>query len=114
MASDQTTNRLFEKLDELKDDLHDVSERLARVEENQQSHYKDNDNQHNQMVSNIAEMKTEVHEVAERIDEVESALDKRSGEHKVFGGIWHLVITLIAGGGLVTIGGIIAKLIGIF
>ena len=112
--TDHTKIRIFEKLDEFGKDLSDVSERLARVEENQKSHYRDNDQQHNVMVSNIAEVKTSVDNVMARVDEVESILDQRSGQHGVFGNIWQLVLALVGGGILVTIGGIIAKAIGIF
>ena len=112
--SENTKSRIFDKLDEVKDEMHDVSERLARVEENQKSHYKDNDQQHNVMVSNIAEVKEKVDLTANRIDEVESLLDKREGQHGVFGNIWQLVLAVIGGGILVTVGGIIAKAIGIF
>ena len=112
--TDHTKIRIFEKLDDLDDKIGDVSERLARVEENQKSHYRDNDQQHNTMVSNIAEVKESVSEFAERLDEVESILDQRAGQHGVFGNIWQLVLALVGGGILVTVGGIIAKAIGIF
>ena len=123
--TDHTKLRIFEKLDELQKEIHDtkqtltkeiheVSNRLTKVEQNQQAHYKDNDNQHNTMVSNIAEVKTDLESVATRIDEVESVLDKRTGERGVFGNIWHLIIALGSGGLLVTIGGLIAKAIGLF
>lgn len=112
--SDHTKLRIFEKLDEFGRDLSDVSERLARVEENQKSHYRDNDQQHNVMVSNIVEVKKSVDSVANRVDEVESILDQRSGQHGVFGNIWQFVLALVGGGVLVTVGGIVAKAIGIF
>ena len=112
--TENTKARIFDKLEEVKDEVHDVSERLARVEENQKSHYKDNDQQHNVMVSNIAEVKEKVDSTANRIDEVESLLDKREGQHGVFGNIWQLVLAAVGGGALIAIGGIVAKAIGIF
>ena len=112
--TDHTKMRIFEKLDELSKDVAGMSERLARVEENQNSHYKDNDRQHIEMVSNIAEVKEDVEVLSEKVDEVESVLDKRSGQHGVFGNIWQLILALAGGGLLVSAGGLIAKAIGIF
>ena len=107
MASEQTTQRIFEKLDELKDELHEVSNRLTKVEENQKNHYKDNDRQHNEMTSNIVELK-------DRINEVESVLDKRAGERKVFGNGWQLILTLLSGAALLALGGLASKILGVF
>lgn len=123
--TDHTKNRIFEKLDELKDDLHEkfgemkdevhkIDVRLGKVEQNQESHFKENDQQHIEMRATFIEVKDSLTNVSTRIDEVESVLDQRVGERKVFGSVWHLVIALIAGGGLLALGGITSKLLGIF
>ena len=112
--ADATIIRIFDKLDDLSKEVSDMNSRLARVEENQKSHYKENDHQHNDMTSNIVEVKDDLEKVAGRIDEVESILDRRTGQHSVFGGIWHFLAVLAGGGALTAIGGYLAKMIGIF
>ena len=112
--STETTVRIFDKLEEVKDEVHEVSERLVRVEENQKSHYKENDQQHNEMVSNIAEVKEQMNEVKNRINEVESVLDERVGERKVFGSVWSLILTLLSGAALLALGGLASKILGVF
>ena len=108
--TDHTKTRIFDKLEDLGKEVSEVSERLARVEENQKSHYRD----HDVMTASISELKESVDEVKSRVDDVESVLDQRTGQHGVFGNIWQLCLALVGGGILVTVGGLIAKAIGIF
>ena len=115
MPSDDTIQRLFEKLDTLKDVVNEVKIDVATIKEKQSKHYELNDREHQNMVSLIADTKTEVDAVKEEItdlkeghDEQQSALDEREGERKgerrILARGWELLIALIAGGALLAIG----------
>lgn len=102
-----TTVRIFDKLD-------DISDRLARVETQIEQNYTQNQTDHTNMSSIIAELKEDIDELKDAHDEQQSVLDKRAGAHQVYGGIWGLVLAGIGGGGMVAIGGLLGKMIGIF
>ena len=95
MASEDTTQRLFEKLDTLKDVINEVKTDVAVIKEKQSKHYELNDKEHQNMVSIIADTKIEVDDIKEEIsglkeghDEQQSVLDVRTGIHKA---VWWIV-----------------------
>ena len=105
MPSDDTIQRLFEKLDTLKDVVNEVKIDVATIKSNQSKHYELNDKEHQNMVAIIADTKTEVDDIKEDIsglkeghDEQQSVLDVRQGMHKIVWWILGGVGAFIAGG----------------
>lgn len=120
-----TTIRIFEKLDDIAQTISDIKERITRVETHQEDYAKENDTQHTQMISlvsdnkedldrEITEVRDEIKKLREGYEKQKSILDERKGERKIFGIGWDLILALVGGGVLVTVGGLIAKAIGIF
>lgn len=104
---ESTSARIFEKLDELYQGQTDIRERITKVETKSESYYHENEVQHNQMASMVAELK-------DKLESVESTLDQRKGSHKVLGMGWQFVVALVSSGILLSIGGLLAKALGLF
>ena len=105
MPSEDTTQRLFEKLDILKDVINDVKIDVATIKTNQSKHYELNDKEHQNMVSIIADTKVEVDDIKEEIsglkkghDTQQKVLDTRSGMNTVL--LW-----ILRGVGAFSVGG---------
>lgn len=113
MASEQTTFRLFEKIDEIISNQSDIRERLARVEEKQDAHYVENDNSHNQMNGIMVELKDRVDSLEAETDDQQTELDTQRGKRQILSKGLEYVVMLLSGGLLVAIGGWLAKMLGI-
>ena len=115
MPSESTIERLFDKLEDLKDVVNAVKIDVATIKSNQSKHYELNDREHQNMVSLIADTKTEVDGIKEEIsglkeghDDQQEVLNKRDGMHSVIS--W-----IIRGLGAFCVGGagwFLAKLFG--
>ncbi len=113
MPSEQTTLRLFEKIDEIISNQTEIRERLARVEEKQDAHYVENDNSHNQMNGMMIELKERVDGIEAETDDQQTELDTQRGKRQVMSKGIEYTIMLLSGGLLVAIGGWLAKMMGI-
>ena len=115
MPSENTIERIFEKLDTLKDVVNEVKIDVATIKEKQSKHYELNDKEHQNMVSIIADTKSEVDDIKEEIsglkeghDDQQEVLNKRDGMHIV-------ILWILRGVGAFAVGGagwFLAKLFG--
>lgn len=115
MPSDDTIQRLFEKLDTLKDVVNAVKIDVATIKSNQSKHYELNEKEHQNMVSLIADTKIEVDDIKQEIsglkeghDNQQEVLNKRDGMHSV-------ILWILRGLGAFAVGGagwFLAKLFG--
>ena len=95
--SNGTKTKLFEKIDDLKSEIHDVKLDVAVIKERQERHYEQNETEHNQLRADVVDIKESIDNLEEGHHEQEKDIEK--GKF-VFGGIWQVIIAA-AGGGLI-------------
>ena len=100
-----TKSKLFDKIDGLKDEVHEIAKGMIEVRETQKRHYELNESDHNNLTGEIAEIKECMDKMDDKIDTLEAGhhaqetvIQRRVGERKVFGSIFQLVLAVIGSG----------------
>ena len=106
-----TKEKLFDKIDALKDEVHSIAKDVIEVRETQKRHYDLNAADHVNLNGEIAEIKVSMATMDGKIDnlesghhEQESILHQRKGERRIFSGIFQTVLAIIGSGAV--LGGI--------
>lgn len=98
MPSEDTTQRLFDKLERLQGEMHDVKVDVAVIREKQERYYNQNEMEHNQLTASFAELKEDIGSLKEGHNAQQSTLDKRTGMHSAVKWLIGIGITFTAGG----------------
>ena len=101
------TQRLFDKIEELKNEVHQVAKDLIEVKGAQTRHYELNERDHINLTGELAGMKETISALNSKIDSLEeghheqqAVLEQRKGVRKVFGGMWQFLLALAGSGAI--------------
>ena len=87
MASEESTSKLYEKIDELKDEIHGVNVTVTRLEGKIDNQSQQDDQHH----IDIMQLRSDLKDTNERVDNVESHNDNQKGALRmlyILGGVF--------------------------